>query len=192
MRRKTELYATLSCRRVSWFDTKRTSIPYVRIGIQWVSISQIIVLRFKSLWGWNFGLKVETGALRLGFWPQDWDLGLKTGIWASRLGYGPQGWDMGLEAGGGGGTYYLRNKKVSTCNISWLIDIRMNINQLRIHEYFTLASFDWIIAAIHQGSCLQSFPKYSGVMAFQTFLEIFLIFSFGTFKLIAPKGFMQS
>ena len=88
--------------------------------------------------------------------------------------------------------YYLRNKKVSIYNISSFIDMKINRNQLRIHEYLMIASFDWITATIHQRSSLQSFPKYSGVMAFQTFLGIFLIFSFATFKFIAPKRFNKS
>jgi len=89
-------------------------------------------------------------------------------------------------------SYYLRNKKVSTCNINSFIDKKMNTNQLRIHEYFMLASFDWITAAINQRSNLQSLPKYYEVMAFQTFLGIFLIFSFAMFKLIALERFNKS
>ena len=36
----------------------------------------------------------------------------------------------------------------------------MNTNQLRIHEYLMLVSFDLITAAIHQRSSLQAFLKY--------------------------------
>ena len=38
--------------------------------------------------------------------------------------------------------YYHWNKKVSICNITSFIDIKMNTNQLQIHEYLILALFD--------------------------------------------------
>ena len=69
--------------------------------------------------------------------------------------------------------YYLRNKKVSTYNISSFIDKKMNRNQLRIHEYLLLASLTELLPLLHQRSSLQGFLKYFGVMAFQTFLGIF-------------------
>ena len=69
--------------------------------------------------------------------------------------------------------YYLRNKKVPTCNVCSFIDIETKINQLQIHERLVLAPFDWITAAVHQGNGLQSLSRYYGVMAFQTFLAIF-------------------
>ena len=47
------------------------------------------------------------------------------------------GTEKGLD---GWEQYYLRIKKVSTCNISSFIDVKMNINQLRIHGFLILAS----------------------------------------------------
>ena len=85
-------------------------------------------------------------------------------------------------------TVTILAKKIFRLSILvYLLTNEMNIILFQINMYFVSLFLDLMTACIHQGSDSQSFWKYSGVIALQTYFEIrnllfFLLWVTITFK----------